>query len=94
LIVVLIACSVDSIGKGRREMKKTLYLYVATLDVGCECLLLFTFYASSTIEAMEHVINLEVEYEARCLGYKVYPGGFKIVMSELPGVIDTTSLPQ
>jgi hypothetical protein len=71
-----------------------MYLYVATLDVGCECLLLFTFYASSTIEAMEYVINLEVEYEARCLGYKVYPGGFKIVMSELPGVIDTTSLPQ
>ncbi len=46
------------------------------------------------IEAMEHVINLEVEYEARCLGYKAYPGGFKIVMSELSGVIDTISLPE
>ena len=65
-------------------------LYVAVLDTDQSGLLLFTFYATEDGPDMtEHVLTLVSEYEGRLKSLAAYPGGFKIVTGELPGVIET-----
>jgi hypothetical protein len=76
----------QSANKEVSTVRKT--LYIAVLDIGQEALLISPLYASSTVEAMEEIISLETLNGGKCTLLKEYIGGFKVVISELPGVIE------
>ncbi len=64
-------------------------LHIASLDVGLGYgSQLCIFYSGSDVETLETIASLEVEYEAKVTEVKAYPRGFRVVFSELPGVVE------
>jgi hypothetical protein len=68
-------------------LKKTLWILALR---GGFSNLLFTFYACDASEAEAKASGLEAEHKAPRISLQNFPGGFKVVTSELPGTVDVS----